>query len=119
MIHYRRVAQLKTAADLRGYLAQIGADLPFDDVLQTGPEMALVQPFSYNGKTLTNRFAVLPMEGWDGTADGHPTDNVRRRWKRFGMSGAQLIWGGEAVAVRHDARANPQQLVISDKTVGA
>jgi hypothetical protein len=26
------------------------------------------------------RFAVLPMEGWDGTDDGRPTDLVRRRW---------------------------------------
>ena len=41
-----------------------------------------------------NRFAILPMEGWDGTADGRPTDLVRRRWQRFGASGAELIWGG-------------------------
>jgi 2,4-dienoyl-CoA reductase-like NADH-dependent reductase (Old Yellow Enzyme family) len=29
---------------------------------------------------------------------------------RFGASGAQLIWGGEAFAVRPDGRANPNQL---------
>ena len=46
------------------------------------------------------------MEGWDGTTDGRPTDLVRRRWARFGESGAKLVWGGEAVAVRHDGRAN-------------
>src|SRR5882724_12307183 len=102
MPHYRRVAQLRTAADLREYLAEIDADLPFDDVLQTGPDMPMAQPYTYGGKTLSNRFAVLPMEGWDGSADGHPTANVRRRWQRFGLSGAKLIWGGEAVAVRHD-----------------
>ena len=28
------------------------------------------------------------------------------------QSGAKLIWGGEAVAVRHDGRANPNQLLI-------
>src|SRR4030095_16654690 len=36
-----------------------------------------------------------------------------RRWERFGASGAKLIWGGEAVAVRHDGRANPNQLLIN------
>ena len=53
------------------------------------------------------------MEGWDGTHVGEPSDLTRRRWKRFGSSGAKLIWGGEAVAVRHDGRANPNQLLMS------
>src|SRR5690606_6472279 len=68
------------------------------------------------GRLVGNRFTVLPMEGWDGTADGHPTELVERRWRRFGQSGAKLVWGGEAVAVRHDGRANPHQLVSSDAT---
>ena len=53
------------------------------------------------------------MEGWDATTDGKPTELVTRRWQRFGQSGAKLIWGGEAVAVRPDGRANPRQLVIN------
>jgi 2,4-dienoyl-CoA reductase-like NADH-dependent reductase (Old Yellow Enzyme family) len=53
------------------------------------------------------------MEGWDATTDGKPTELVTRRWQRFGQSGAKLIWGGEAVAVRLDGRANPRQLVIN------
>ncbi len=48
--------------------------------------------------------------------DGQVTDLVRRRWTHFGMSGAKLIWGGEAVAVRHDGRANHRQLVINQTT---
>jgi 2,4-dienoyl-CoA reductase-like NADH-dependent reductase (Old Yellow Enzyme family) len=54
------------------------------------------------------------MEGWDGTPDGLPTDLTLRRWRRFGRSGAKLIWGGEAVAVRHDGRANPNQLLSGE-----
>ncbi len=57
------------------------------------------------------------MEGWDGTDDGRPTDLTRHRWRNFGRSGAKLIWGGEAVAVRPDGRANPDQLMINDATL--
>ena len=56
------------------------------------------------------------MEGWDGTTDGRPSDLTMRRWRHFGASGAKLIWGGEAVAVCPEGRANPNQLVISDHT---
>jgi 2,4-dienoyl-CoA reductase-like NADH-dependent reductase (Old Yellow Enzyme family) len=66
-----------------------------------------------------NRFCVLPMEGWDGTPEGEPSELTRRRWRNFGASGAKLIWGGEAVAVRRDGRANPNQLVIGERTIGA
>jgi NADPH2 dehydrogenase len=115
---YRKVAQLRTADDLREYLSEIGVDLPFDEGLITGDDSPLAQPYTIYGKTLSNRFAVLPMEGWDGSPDGHPTDFVRRRWTRFGQSGAKLIWGGEAVAVRPDGRANPNQLMMNAETVG-
>ena len=63
-----------------------------------------------------NRFCILPMEGWDGTKDGEPTDLTRRRWRNFGISGAKLMWGGEAVAIRHDGRANPNQLMLTPAT---
>lgn len=114
---YRRVAQLRTAEDLCKHLEQIGADLPFDDSMLAGSDSPLAQPYTLPHKTIGNRFAILPMEGWDGSLDGHPTDLVVRRWQRFGESGAKLIWGGEAVAVRHDGRANPNQLVMNADTV--
>ncbi len=38
-----------------------------------------------------------------------------RRWGRFGESGAKLIYGGEAMAVRPDGRANPNQLIINEE----
>jgi 2,4-dienoyl-CoA reductase-like NADH-dependent reductase (Old Yellow Enzyme family) len=57
------------------------------------------------------------MEGWDALPDGNPSEYTLRRWRRFGNSGASLIWGGEAVAVSHEARANPNQLVIAPHTL--
>ena len=114
----KRLAQLRNYAQFKRYCDAVGADLPVDEDALLGAESPLAQPYLYRGHRLSNRFAVLPMEGWDGGADGRPTDLTRRRWKRFGMSGAKLIWGGEAVAVRHDGRANPRQLVINEATVG-
>jgi len=54
------------------------------------------------------------MEGWDATTDGTPSELTVRRWQRFGSSGAKLIWGGEAVAVVPEGRANPHQLIGSE-----
>ncbi len=114
---YRRVAQLRTSDDLHTYLESMNASLPFDEQVQHGANSPLAQPLTVHGRQIGNRFAVLPMEGWDGTLDGRPNELVKRRWERFGLSGAKLIWGGEAVAVRFDGRANPNQLVISNDTV--
>jgi 2,4-dienoyl-CoA reductase-like NADH-dependent reductase (Old Yellow Enzyme family) len=114
---YPRVATLKTPADLRAHLGRIGATLPLDDTLLHGSASPLAQPWRLGEWSAGNRIAVLPMEGWDGTADGHPSDLTIRRWQRFGLSGAKLIWGGEAVAVRHDGRANARQLVAKEDTL--
>ena len=114
----KRVAQLRTYAQFKNYCEAVGADLPVDERAVCGDASPLAQPYVYRHHELSNRFAVLPMEGWDGDAAGAPTDLTCRRWRRFGQSGAKLIWGGEAVAVRHDGRANARQLVISEATVG-
>ncbi len=113
---YRRIAQLRTAHDFQQHSANLGIDLPFDEQVFSGHEAPLAQPYLIHGKTIGNRFAILPMEGWDGDANGQPTALVKRRWQHFGASGAKLIWGGEAVAVRHDGRANPLQLLLTPDT---
>lgn len=115
---YRRVAMLRTPAQFREHVAGLGIDLPFDEQIATGPDAPLAQPYTLpGGFTIGNRWCILPMEGWDGTPDGRPTELTTRRWTRFGQSGAKLIFGGEATAVRHDGRANPNQLVINEATL--
>jgi 2,4-dienoyl-CoA reductase-like NADH-dependent reductase (Old Yellow Enzyme family) len=116
---YKRVAQLRTPGEFRSYLESLGVNLAFDDELAAPPDAPLAQPYTVYGRVVGSRFAVLPMEGWDAEPDGRPSDLVRRRWHRFAQSGAKLIWGCEAVAVRHDGRANPHQLVLNGQTVGA
>ena len=113
MSDYPRVAALKTAAAFRAHLDRSRISLQFDDSLAGADESPLARPFEAGGVRVGNRFCILPMEGWDGTPDGQPSELTRRRWRHFGISGAKLIWGGEAVAVRHDGRANPHQLMMS------
>jgi len=88
---------------------EIAPDLGFDREL-LGAAGALGQSIKVHGRTIGNRWAIHPMEGWDGTPEGLPSADTLRRWERFGLSGAKLIWGGEAVAVTADGRANPHQL---------
>ncbi|AMY11400.1 NADPH dehydrogenase [Luteitalea pratensis] len=109
---YPRIAALKTAAQFEAHVTAIGATLPFDVQVQPAPDSPLAAAIETSAGRAGNRFSILPMEGWDGTTDGRPTDLTRRRWQRFGESGAKLIWGGEAFAVRHDGRANPNQLCL-------
>ena len=115
---FPKVSKLKTAEIFREHLQSIGVSLPFDEEVQSGDGSPLAQPISSGSLKCGNRFCILPMEGWDGTTDGLPSDLTRRRWKNFGLSGAKLIWGGEAVSVRPDGRANPNQLMLNEKTVG-
>ncbi len=112
----RRVATLRSGDDLHAHCRTVGADLPFDATVLSGADSPLAQPLVYRDRTIGNRFSILPMEGWDAETDGKPSDLVRRRWKNFGLSGAKLIWGGEAAAVRPDGRANPNQLIINAET---
>ena len=116
---FPRVASLKTAQAFRARLDALGLSLPFDEQVLSAPASPLAQPLSVGGWHAGNRWAILPMEGWDGTPDGRPSELTTRRWRHFGRSGAKVIWGGEAVAVREDGRANPNQLVIREDTVGA
>lgn len=116
---YARVASLKTASAFRDHLRACGASLSFDETLAAAAASPLAQPFECEGVRVGNRFCILPMEGWDGTPEGEPSDLTARRWTHFGESGAKLIWGGEAVAVRHDGRANPNQLLLTEHTQAA
>lgn len=111
---YTRMAQLKTAPDLANYLKTNEVDLAFDETLLPPDESPFKQPITLkSGKTIGNSLCILPMEGWDGTTDGKPSEFTRRRWLKFAESGAKLLFGCEAVAVCHDGKANPNQLVMN------
>jgi len=109
MSSFRLPATYGNVAEFRERLREIEPGLDCNDLVEPGAS-PLAATCEVDGRTLANRWAVHPMEGWDGTEDGNPTDDTHRRWYRFGLSGAALVWGGEAYAVCPDARANPNQL---------
>jgi NADPH2 dehydrogenase len=111
-----RLGAVKNVQRLKDHLLALGLNIPCDDELVAGEKSPLLQPLARGEIKFANRIAVQPMEGWDGLADGNPSEYTVRRWQRFGSSGASFIWGGEAVAVSHEGRANPNQLVIAPHT---
>lgn len=98
----------RTAAALHDHLQALGAGFDLDPAIEAGGPLG--SPLPLFGRTLGNRFVTHPMEGWDGTTDGAPTEPTLRRWRRFGQSGAGMVFGGEAFAVLPEGRANPHQL---------
>lgn len=115
---FKRVGHFKEPQAFRDYLAEQGLSLPMDDrILSAAEGSPLAQSCEVGGFTVGNRWCIHPMEGWDGTADGRPTEHTIRRWHNFGISGAKLIWGGEAFAVQADGKANPNQLYYHDDSI--
>ena len=123
--NFPRLGGFKSAEQLRNRLAELGLTLPVDDTLLPADEgspladPATVARAGREPLRIPNRWAIHPMEGWDGTPEGRPSDLGRRRWQNFGRSGAGLIWGGEAVAVQPSGRANPNQLCHTAATADA
>lgn len=111
---FPRIGQFKTVDDFRARLAELDLALPVDDEpLSARQGSPLADPIELRKLRIGNRWCVQPMEGWDGRRDGSPSELTIRRWRHFGHSGAKLVWGGEAAAVQHDGRANPNQLLAT------
>ncbi len=108
--NYPKIAQLRDVSAFRERLAELELQLPIDDqVLSVAAGSPLAAPIAVGGFEVANRWCIHAMEGWDANTDGSPSEHTLRRWRNFGLSGAKLIWGGEAAAVRPDGRANPNQ----------
>jgi 2,4-dienoyl-CoA reductase (NADPH2) len=96
----------KTADELLKKAGEFGIDLPFQESIEP-----LLEPFSVGGKTIPNRLAVQPMEGFDSEPDGSPGELTFRRYQRYAEGGSGLIWF-EATGVVQEGRSNPHQLML-------
>jgi len=113
---YQRIGGFQSVEEFIACLGQLGITIPCDArILSAAAGSPLAEPIQIGAFRVGNRWCIHPMEGWDGTVDGQPSVWTLRRWQHFGQSGAKLIWGGEAVAVRREGRANPHQLFFQPK----
>ena len=111
---YVKVARFKDVDAFRERLDELHLDLPLDDTLLSATDGSpLAEPIQVGSVKVGNRWCIHPMEGWDANPDGSPSELTLRRWRNFGLSGAKLIWGGEAAAVQPDGRANPNQTLAT------
>jgi len=90
---------------------ELGVNIPLSENIDV-----LRQPITVYGREVPNRLAIQPMEGCDGTFDGAPDELTKRRYQRFAKSGAGIIWA-EAIAITPEARANPRQLMLTEKNL--
>lgn len=106
-----RFAKMNTTKEFSQIMSDAGVPFPVSenmDILNT--------PIMVNGKEIPNRMCIQPLEGFDGTDDGKPSDLIFRRYKRYAKGGAGLIWY-ESIAISEDGRCNPQQMLISKENL--
>ena len=97
--NYRKVTEFKTVEDFENYLKSENIQIGLAHNIPSDGSAALAQKINYKDRVIGNRWAILPMEGWDCSDDGAPTEYTRRRWLNFAKSGAKLLYGTEAAAV--------------------
>ena len=110
---FQKVGHFKDVAAFQAHVASMGLSLPMDDaILSAQQDSTLAQPIDVDGFTVGNRWCVHPMEGWDGTTTGEPTEHTIRRWQHFGAKRLQADlgrrslrrakrWPGEPQSTRH------------------
>src|SRR5437870_10282932 len=86
-----RLGTVKQVERFQEHVRSLGLTIPCDRELLTGMNSPLRAPLNRGGVRIGNRITVQPMEGWDGTPDGNPSEHTIERWKKFGRSGAKLI----------------------------
>ncbi len=77
----------------------------------------LSQPITVGRHQSPNRCMIHPMEGFDAERDGSPSELSWRRYRRWALGGAGIIWF-EATAVVEEGRSNPHQFWLNKSNVG-
>ena len=125
MTAFRKITSFNSAGAFREYLWEIGADFDMTQREKFSGESALNAKYEFQtaltgrNKIFSNRWAILPMEGWDCLRSGAPSELTERRWAKFAASGSKLFFGGEAAAVMMSGRANTRQMTMTPETAPA
>lgn len=119
MADYPRINSFKSAAEFRAHLHNdLKLELDLDDSILSKETSPLAQECRCYGRTVGNRWCILPMEGWDCLPDGSPSELTRRRWMNFAESGAKLLFGCEACAVTPSGKSNTRQMMMTRENLG-
>ena len=103
---------LKDLSDLKARLSELELQLPVSNNIDI-----LSEKVSIGKWILPNRFVVQPMEGVDADpVTSAPSELTFRRYKRFALGGAGLIWF-EAAVISRDGKSNPRQLMITPENL--
>lgn len=117
MSNYPKISTMKNPSDFAAHLDRLGLPHWFNNETKAGGESPLGRTAVINGRTIGNRWSILPMEGWDCLPDGSPSELTERRWMHFAESGAKLLFGCEAAAVMLSGKSNTRQMMITRETV--
>jgi 2,4-dienoyl-CoA reductase-like NADH-dependent reductase (Old Yellow Enzyme family) len=104
-------AKLKTLDAFNRKMAEEGIPFPTSE----NPDV-LKKPVKIEGHVAPNAMVIQPLEGFDGTLDGNPSDLIFRRYRRYGRGGAGILWY-ESIAISDDGRCNPRQMIIKESTL--
>lgn len=99
--------------EIRKKCGELGLSLSFP-----GDISPLGKTVKIGGRVAPNAMAVLPMEGCDSCPDGSPSELVERRYLRYALGGAGLVWW-EANAVMPEGRANELQMMLTTQNLRA
>ena len=106
------IRKIKTGEEFLAVTKAQGLSYPFSENMSVLGEPIRLK----SGKVIPNSIGIPPLEGFDGTFEGAPTETVFRRYDRYARGGAGLIWY-EATAVSPDGRCNPLQMMMSRDTM--
>lgn len=101
----------KNLAEIKKECNELNLDIHFSNDLDV-----LRKPIMINGVEIPNRLAIQPMEGFDSKINGRPSELTYRRYKRFSIGGAGMIWF-EASSILKESRSNPHQLIFNENTM--
>jgi 2,4-dienoyl-CoA reductase-like NADH-dependent reductase (Old Yellow Enzyme family) len=117
MASYKKISTLKTLEDFAAHVKELGIKLDAYPRDGSSKKSCFRKPVEYKGRTIGNRWCILPMEGWDCKPAGAPSELTERRWLNFARSGAKLLYGCEAAAVMKSGKSNPYQMMIDENSV--
>lgn len=101
----------KSLDDIIQAFKALELDIPFSQNTES-----LKQPISIQNLILPNRLAIQPMEGYDASDNGAPSDLSERRYMRYANSGVGLIWF-ESTAISLEGKSNKNQLLLTEKNL--